>query len=51
MLAGLVVTGQMLAALLLDNYGWFRTPVAPLSLPRCAGGLLIILGVFLMRMK
>jgi bacterial/archaeal transporter family-2 protein len=50
-LAGLVVTGQLLTALLLDNYGWFRTPVAPLSFTRGLGASLIVLGLLVMRMK
>ena len=48
-LAGLVVTGQMFAALLLDHYGLFRVPVTRLTIPRAVGAAFIILGLFLMR--
>ncbi len=48
-LAGLVVTGQLIAALLLDHYGLFSAPVTRLTIPRVVGAALIILGLFLMR--
>ena len=48
-LAGLVVTGQMFAALLLDHYGLFRVPVTRLTIPRALGATLVILGMFLMK--
>lgn len=48
-LAGLIVTGQMLAALLLDHYGLFRVPVHPVTAVRLLGATLILMGLFLMR--
>jgi len=42
-----IVTGQIFAAVVIDHFGLFGAPVAPLSLPRVAGVLLMVAGLFL----
>lgn len=39
------VLGQILAGLLIDNFGWFSSPQKPLSLTRVLGAVLVLLGV------
>ena len=45
----LVVAGQMLAAILLDHFGWLGTTVREISAGKIAGAILLIIGVFLIR--
>lgn len=47
-LLALTVLGQLLASLLLDNFGWLGFPQHPLSLARLLGALLLFSGVVLM---
>jgi bacterial/archaeal transporter family-2 protein len=42
-----IVSGQILAAVLIDQFGAFGAPVQPLSWPRVAGIALMIAGLFL----
>ena len=42
-----IVTGQIFAAVVIDHFGLFGAPVAPLSLPRVAGVVLMVAGLFL----
>jgi transporter family-2 protein len=44
----LTVAGQMLAALLIDHYGWIGFPVREISLLRLAGAALVVVGVVLL---
>lgn len=44
-----VVAGQMLAALLIDQYGLLGMPVKPLEFTRIAGVTLILLGMLLVQ--
>ena len=46
-----VVAGQMVAALLMDQYGWLGMPVHPVSLARVAGVALILLGMVIVQMQ
>jgi len=46
-----ITVGQMLAALVLDHYGWLGAPVVRLSLPRALGAACLLLGIALMRWK
>lgn len=46
---GLVITGQMILALIADHYGWMDLPVLPISWTRLIGVLLIIGGVLLIK--
>ncbi len=39
------VLGQIIAGLLIDNYGWFHSPVSPITFVSGLGALLVILGV------
>jgi transporter family-2 protein len=48
MLASTIV-GQLGAAVVVDHFGWFGTPVIPLSMTRVAGVVLLALGVLLIR--
>ena len=48
-LLGLVLTGQMIVALVLDHFGWLGFPTQKLSVWRVVGALLLIIGVFLIR--
>ena len=42
-----IVTGQILAAVVIDHFGLFGAPVQPLSWTRMAGVALMIAGLFL----
>ena len=46
-----ITVGQTIAALVLDHYGWFGSPVIRLSLPRVLGAACLLLGIFLMRSR
>jgi transporter family-2 protein len=46
-----VVVGQTGTALLIDHYGWFGTNVQPLTPLRVTGGLLLVAGVMLIRLR
>lgn len=46
---GLIITGQILAAILLDHFGLVGFPVHPLSLWRVVGAGLLIAGVVLVQ--
>ena len=46
---GLVITGQLMASLLLDHLGWLGVPQHSLNWPRVAGIVLILLGAFVIR--
>jgi transporter family-2 protein len=46
-LVALVVAGQLVFSVLLDNFGWFGFVQHPAGLARLAGCSLIIAGVFL----
>jgi transporter family-2 protein len=41
----LILAGQMIASILIDNYGLFNVPVHSLNIPRIIGALLIVGGV------
>jgi transporter family-2 protein len=43
----LVIAGQMLAAMVIDHYGFQGFAVHPISLARIFGGILLIAGVYL----
>jgi transporter family-2 protein len=45
----LLVTGQMLASLTLDHYGWLGLEQRPVDLPRLIGVCLLVAGVVLIR--
>lgn len=45
----LMVAGQLVISLVLDNFGAFGVPAAPISLTRLAGVVLVIGGVLLVR--
>jgi transporter family-2 protein len=45
----LVVTGQMVASLLIDHYGLLGFSVRPFSYSKLVGCLMMVLGLFLMR--
>jgi len=47
---GLMVAGQMAAALLLDQFGLLGVPEHPTTLPRMAGAVLVVAGVLLLRL-
>ena len=46
---GLLVTGQMLAAVALDHFGWLGLEQRAIDLPRLLGVILLIGGVILIR--
>jgi len=46
-LLALTVFGQLVASLIVDNYGWLGFPQHPLTLTRCAGVVLLLAGVVL----
>ncbi len=41
----LPITGQVLMGLLIDHFGWFGSPQAPLTATRIAGAALLVVGV------
>ncbi len=43
----MLLTGQILSAMLLSHFGWLGSPVQPVSLMNVIGALLMIGGVFL----
>ncbi|RKF38177.1 DMT family transporter [Paraburkholderia fungorum] len=45
----LLVTGQMLASVMVDHFGWFGLPEHPIDLPRLVGATLLIGGCVLIR--
>src|SRR5262249_52955256 len=45
----LLVTGQMVAALAIDHFGWLGIPQRPIDLPRLLGVALLVGGVVLIR--
>jgi bacterial/archaeal transporter family-2 protein len=45
----LLVTGQMLAPMMVDHFGWFGLPEHPIDLPRIVGTALLIRGCVLIR--
>jgi transporter family-2 protein len=47
---GLMVAGQMAAALLLDQFGLLGVPVHPTSPARALGAVLVVAGVLLLRL-
>jgi|SRR5215204_578501 len=42
---GLFLTGQVIASIAIDHFGWIGVSVQPASIPRLLGALLIIAGV------
>jgi transporter family-2 protein len=46
-----MTVGQLLAALVLDHYGWLGAPVVRLSVPRVLGAVFLLVGIALMRWK
>ena len=46
-----MTAGQLLAALVLDHYGWLGAPVLRLSMPRVLGAAFLLAGIALMRWK
>lgn len=45
----LMLTGQMMGALILDHFGLFEVPVQPVTVSRIAGVMLLGLGVYLVQ--
>ena len=43
----MLLTGQILSAMLLSHFGWLGSPVQPVSVMNAAGALLMIAGVYL----
>ena len=43
----MLLTGQILSAMLLSHFGWLGSPVAPVSVTNAMGALLMIGGVYL----
>lgn len=48
-MVALIVTGQLLAALVFDHYGWLGFPVRPLSLSRIIGSVLLVTSLILFK--
>lgn len=43
----LIISGQILASLMFDRFGWLGLPVREISAPRLIGAMLVLAGVFL----
>ena len=50
-LVAAIVSGQMVASLLLDHFGWVGYPQQPLTPARAVGALLVIGGVLLIQRR
>jgi transporter family-2 protein len=48
-LIGLLVTGQMIASITIDHFGWLGLPQRPIDFPRLIGVALLIGAVVLIR--
>ena len=48
---GLIVTGQIICAVVIDHFGFFGVGVRPISITRTVGVLLMIAGVYLVMKK
>jgi len=48
---GLIVTGQIICAVIIDHFGLFSVPVHSISITRVAGVLLMIAGIYLVMKK
>lgn len=48
---GLIVTGQILCAVMIDHFGLFNVSVRPVNFTRLGGVLLMIAGVYLVMKK
>jgi transporter family-2 protein len=48
-LLALLVSGQMLASLVLDHFGWLGYPEHLISIPRVLGVLFLLVGVILVQ--
>ncbi|MBF4485732.1 DMT family transporter [Flavobacterium sp. CSZ] len=48
---GLIVTGQIICAVVIDHFGLFQVSIRPTSITRATGLLLMILGVYLVIKK
>jgi transporter family-2 protein len=48
---GLIVTGQIICAVMIDHFGWFSVNVRTIDLPRLTGVMLMIAGVVLIMRK
>ena len=43
----LIITGQIIASMLFDRFGWFAMPLKDISWPRLLGAVLVVIGVLL----
>lgn len=48
-LLALLVSGQMVASLILDHFGWLGYPIHSVSMPRVMGVLFLLAGVILIQ--
>ena len=46
---GLILTGQVIASIVIDHFGLIRVPVHELNIPRITGAVLLIVGVILVQ--
>ena len=47
----LIVAGQFVVAMLIDQFGWFGVPQSSLSLTRIAGAVLLVAGAYLISLS
>ena len=47
MVVVLVVTGQLIASLVMDHFGWLGYPVRPISVSRVLGSILLVIALVL----
>jgi transporter family-2 protein len=48
---GLIITGQVIASILIDHFGLFGAAVKSIDIKRAAGALFMILGIYLVMKK
>lgn len=46
---GLIITGQLIAAIIMDHFGWLGMAIKEISVGRIIGALLLIAGVIVIR--
>jgi transporter family-2 protein len=46
---GITLAGQLIIAIVIDHFGWFHLPIHEINMPRIAGVVLILAGIFLVQ--
>jgi transporter family-2 protein len=44
---GFIIGGQMIASIILDHFGLLNLPTSPVTLPKLAGAVLVVIGAII----